>query len=683
LREKGPSSAVVIPVQPAYNKASIASGGPNDPMRASIQAKLVIGFTIALLILGAMSLLSYYNANSVIEANHDESETRERLSELASTLAAMRAAESYQRAYVLTNSNEYARAFDKAVADLPGHFHRLRLLFASRAGALGRVTRLAKDAEDRIVEMRQVVESRVENQRGAARARIGSETDGRLMQRIERDVLDISNTERERLVDQTARANRGARRVPLIHMGLVLMECLLLALGYYLVAHDVAHRKKTEDALRESELFYHSLVETLPQNIFRKDALGRFTFANRRFCATVGRPLEEIADHTDLDLFPAPLAEKYRQDDARVISTGEVFETVEEHVTPDGQKHYVQVIKTPLYDHDESVIGTQGIFWDVTERRRAEDRLRDQNEQLQAMALSERLAHEERKEAQSRMVETAKLAGLGQMVAGVAHEINNPLSFVSNNVAVLQRDLSELRDLIVMYRSADPLLAQAQPELASRIRNFVDEIDLEYTLSNLDGLLNRTRDGLMRIQQIVKDLRLFARLDASDLNEVDLNAGVESTLNIIAGHAKKKNVTIHLERGDLPSLLCYPAKINQVIMNLVGNAIDASPEFGTVRVRTRTEGEMLLVDVIDQGPGISPEIRDRIFEPFFTTKPVGIGTGLGLSISYGIVQDHGGSIEVQLEPEAGTRFTVRLPRHMTLKGAASRAPGVKTAESIA
>ena len=148
-----------------------------------------------------------------------------------------------------------------------------------------------------------------------------------------------------------------------------------------------------------------------------------------------------------------------------MMASGAGFETVEEHVTPDGEKHYVQVIKIPESSSvaaDGRAIGVQGIFWDVTERRRAEERLRDQNERLQEMALSERLAHEERKEAQSRMVETAKLAGLGQMVAGVAHEINNPLSFVSNNVAVLQRDLAELRELLELYRSGDECWPRAR-----------------------------------------------------------------------------------------------------------------------------------------------------------------------------------------------------------------------------
>jgi two-component system, NtrC family, sensor kinase len=561
---------------------------------------------------------------------------------------------------------------------------------------------------------------------------------------------------------------------------------------------QLVERRRAEEALRASEVFYHSLVESLPQNILRKDREGRFTFGNRRFCDIVGRPLEQIIGRTDLDFFPRELAEKYRADDARVMETRAIMDVVEEHVTPDGQVHYVQVLKTPLINESTGeVIGIQGIFWDVTEsrrvqeelrqsrerfelavqgskdgiwdwnirtgevfysprwkaqlgyedhevpnqfeewegrlhpddrertlstvrkyldgeladyqvehrlrhkdgsyrwiltrgvayrdpdgkpyrmagshtditaRKRAEQQLFEQNQRLQELALSERLALEELKQAQSRMVETAKLAGLGQMVAGVAHEINNPLSYVSNNVAVLQRDLGDLAELLALYRRADGLIAAHDPDLSRQIRELCDRVDMDYTLANMPALLNRTRDGLVRIQQIVKDLRVFARLDQSDLNEVDLNAGIESTATIVLGHAKKKQVKVELDLAPLPPVTCYPAKINQVIMNLVSNAIDACDEGGTVTLRTRPEGGGVRIEVQDDGCGIDPAVRERIFEPFFTTKPVGIGTGLGLSISYGIVQDHGGRIDFDSQPGRGTRFVVHLPLRPPRKG---------------
>jgi signal transduction histidine kinase len=246
-------------------------------------------------------------------------------------------------------------------------------------------------------------------------------------------------------------------------------------------------------------------------------------------------------------------------------------------------------------------------------------------------------------------------------VAGIAHEINNPLAFVSNNTVVLQRDLGAVRTLFGMYRSADALLAQHAPELHQQIRRFGEEIDLEYTLTNIDGLLTRSREGLQRIQQIVKGLRDFARLDESDLKETDLNAGIESTINILRGEVKKKHLTLTLDLAPLPEVTCYPARINQVVMNLVANAIYACAEAGEVTVRTRPEADGVTIEVIDNGSGIPAEVLTRIFDPFFTTKPVGQGTGLGLSISHQIVEDHGGRIEVQSAPGQGAHFTVHLP----------------------
>ena len=421
-------------------------------------------------------------------------------------------------------------------------------------------------------------------------------------------------------------------------------------------------RREMEETLREAEAVYHSLVETLPQNIFRKDLDGRFTFANSNFCNTLGKPLEQIVGKTDFDFFSRELASRYVDDDHNVIHNKAVFDTVEEHVTPAGKRLYVQVMKTPVYGPDGRVVGVQGIFWDVTERKLAEQELEHKNRLLEESVASEREALEQLKKTQSHLVQHEKLASLGQMVAGVAHEINNPLAFVINNTAVLQRDLRGITELLTTYREADAALKQHAPDLAAKIGERGEQVDVDYTLSNLPELLGRSREGLKRIQQIVRDLRDFARLDESDLHEVDLNAGVQSTVNIILGHAKKKQVKIetHLDPA-LPPVACQPAKINQVIMNLVSNAIDASAENGKVVVRTTALDGTARIEVQDEGTGIPPELRERIFDPFFTTKPVGEGTGLGLSISYGIVNDHGGTIDVDSTPGKGSRFTVCLP----------------------
>jgi len=395
-----------------------------------------------------------------------------------------------------------------------------------------------------------------------------------------------------------------------------------------------AERRRTERALRQTEVFYHSLVETIPQMILCKDLDGRFTFANQKFCAELGTTIESIKGKTDFDFFPKQLAEKYRRDDKEVIESGQVLDVVEEHVTPQGDKLYVQVMKTPLYGPDGKAIGIQGIFWNVTERLRAE----------------------------SRMVETEKLASLGQLVTGVAHEINNPLAFVSNNIAVLERDLRDMISLIGLYGQVERPVDGGQASLYGQIDLVSQQLDLDYTLNNLPKLIERTREGLRRIEQIVKDLRLFARVDEGDWNEVDLNPGIESSVNMVQGYARKKGVRLVTDLEPLPLVRCRGARIHQVVVNLLMNAIDACKPEDTVTIRTRPETEGIRIEVADTGHGIEPAARERIFDPFFTTKPVGEGTGLGLSISYGIVQEHHGTIDVESAPAAGSCFTVTLPR---------------------
>jgi two-component system, NtrC family, sensor kinase len=422
-------------------------------------------------------------------------------------------------------------------------------------------------------------------------------------------------------------------------------------------------RSQAEEARIQAEVFYHSLVETLPQMILCKDLEGRFTFANQKFCDELEMTLEDFKGKTDFDLYPRELAEKYRADDKKVLDSGEVLDVVEEHVTPRGEKLYVQVMKTPLFGLDGQAIGVQGIFWDVTARMRAEEKLREQNVILHERERSEREAHQALKAAQSRMVETEKLASLGQLVAGVAHEINNPLAFVSNNVAVLERDLRDIITLIGLYRQRMQSGTDGPAELNAQIDQVAEQLDLEYTLDNMPRLIERTREGLRRIERIVKDLRLFARVDEGEWNEVDLNPGIESSVNMVAGYARKKGVRLAAELEPLPPLRCRSARLHQVVVNLLMNGIDACGPDGTVTVRTRAlaEGHGVRIEVADTGSGIEPAVRDHIFEPFFTTKAIGEGTGLGLSISYGIVQEHHGTIDVQSSPGQGSCFTIRLP----------------------
>jgi signal transduction histidine kinase len=270
-------------------------------------------------------------------------------------------------------------------------------------------------------------------------------------------------------------------------------------------------------------------------------------------------------------------------------------------------------------------------------------------------------AHAELKETQSRMLQQARMASLGQTAAGVAHEINNPLAFVSNNLFLLKREVAGLHDILRLYQQAEHTLAQYQRDLHDRISSLAQEVDLPYVLENLDSLLERSRGGLKRIQKIVTDLRDFAHLEEAEFQEADLNEGIGTTVRLMQNIADARHVSLTMELAPLPRITCYPAKLNLVAQSLVSNAIDACEAGGHVAVSTRSAEDAIEVEVADDGCGILPAIRDRIFDPFFTTKAVGKGTGLGLAISYGIVKDHGGTIAFESAPGQGTRFLVRLP----------------------
>jgi PAS domain S-box-containing protein len=428
-------------------------------------------------------------------------------------------------------------------------------------------------------------------------------------------------------------------------------------------------RNVAETALGDERNLLRTLINSLPDLIYVKDLQGRNLLNNKAHQQFLKASAEELKGKTVYDFYPREMAELFAKDEQEVMHSGKVLLNREER-TRDAEGHaaWVATTKVPYADAHGQILGLVGITRDITERKRAEEELQEKNLLLEHLVASEREAMDALKQAQSGLVQAEKLAGLGQMVAGVAHEINNPLSFVSNNVAVLARDLAAIKRLLEMYQQAEPTLEQAKPELYTEIKDFCEQIDLPYTMSNLEDLLKRSKEGLRRIQQIVKDLRDFARLDESDLHEIDLNAGIESTVNIIRGKAKSKRVELQTDLKPIPPIVCFPAKLNQVIMNLISNAIDACNEGGQVKVESWATGDRVSVAVSDNGSGIPPEIRQRIFDPFFTTKPPGQGTGLGLSISYGIIQDHQGTIAVDSEPGKGSRFEITVPTKPLLKG---------------
>lgn len=261
----------------------------------------------------------------------------------------------------------------------------------------------------------------------------------------------------------------------------------------------------------------------------------------------------------------------------------------------------------------------------------------------------------ELKRTEAMLVHSEKMTALGQMIAGIAHEINNPVSFVYGNMFHLKNYIDVLFRLIRQYESFE--IADA---LQGQIRQIKEEIDYEYVAEDVEGVIKSCIDGANRIRNIVLDLRTFSRLDESVLKEVNLIEGIESTLRLFMS-AQKTKIEIHTDFKPIPPLVCYANELNQVFMNLIVNAADAIKEKGNIWLSTDCKDNTIIVSVRDDGEGIPENIRKKVFDPFFTTKGVGQGTGLGLSISYEIIHKHNGSIELSSEIGKGTRFEIRLP----------------------
>lgn len=278
--------------------------------------------------------------------------------------------------------------------------------------------------------------------------------------------------------------------------------------------------------------------------------------------------------------------------------------------------------------------------------------------------LEQDLAEQNRalRETQAALVQSEKLAGLGRLAAGIAHEINNPLAYVTNNLTVLRRDLEEALGLLNHYRQGWASWRRQEPELAAEVARLEQEIDLPYFQANFGRMCDRSLEGLQRVRDIVMNLRDFARLDEAEFKEIDINAALLSIIEILGPEIRKRQIQVQTSLHGSAGVLGHPGKINQVLFHLLSNALEACSPGGTVSIRTRQEeGTEFITEIEDTGCGIKEEHKPHLFEPFFTTKPVGQGTGLGLSVSFGVIRDHGGRIEVDSEVGRGTLFRIRLP----------------------
>lgn len=358
---------------------------------------------------------------------------------------------------------------------------------------------------------------------------------------------------------------------------------------------------------------------------------------------------------------------------------------------PDGK--WLKFVSAPLYNQQGEIIGAFEMFEDITEICKAEQALKQAKEEqttfinkqteklveenkilnndlqyqiameqeltkhnLELKALNEQLLN-----TQEQLERADKMASIGQLAAGVAHEINNPIGYIFSNIGSLEKYIDDLFELLTFYESIEPHISS--PEVLASLKKVKDKVEINYLKDDIPDLMLQSKDGIDRVRKIVQDLKDFSHVDTTlEWQWVNIHHGIESTLNVISNEVKYKADVIK-EYGDIPDIECLPSQINQVIMNLVVNATHAMSDDkrGTITINTSQVGDNIKIKIGDDGSGIAPDVLKKIFEPFFTTKPVGKGTGLGLSLSFGIIQKHQGTLSVESEVGVGTTFIIELP----------------------
>ena len=441
--------------------------------------------------------------------------------------------------------------------------------------------------------------------------------------------------------------------------------------------------------LGRSEARFRGLAENMSSGIFAHRG-EKTLYANRYAEVLTGFTREEILAMHFTEILHPDFRELARERSlARLSGNGAPGRYELRLNTRDGRECWVELTAGTIdFEGQRTVMGT---FTEVTERRAAEEALRRARDELEQQVtrrtaqLSDALQELEgdvarrkrteaellarnaelnelnRKlgEAQTQLMQSEKLASIGQLAAGVAHEINNPIGYVQSNLGSLEHYLKDLFEMLDGYEKAEAALPA---DAAAHVRALREQLDLAFLREDVPNLMNESKEGITRVRKIVHDLKDFSRADSGvEWEFADLHKCLDSTLNVVHNEIKYKADVIR-EYGALPEVECLPSQLNQVFMNLMVNAAHAmdGPR-GTITLRTGTADEEAWVEVADTGKGIPPENLGRIFDPFFTTKPVGKGTGLGLSLAYGIVQKHHGRIEVTSELGRGTTFRVTVP----------------------
>jgi signal transduction histidine kinase len=341
-----------------------------------------------------------------------------------------------------------------------------------------------------------------------------------------------------------------------------------------------------------------------------------------------------------------------------------------------GKIVWVNVTATLIRDGEGKPIYRLGMIENITNRKISEAALQASESQLRKQAAQLQEAYEQLQHAQIQLVQSEKMSSLGQMVAGIAHEINNPATFINGNISHTSNYFHDLIELLNLYQKCYP---SPVPQIAEKIK----ELELEFLKEDLPKMLNSMRVGVERISKIVLSMRNFSRLDESEMKLVDIHEGIESTLLIVQHRlhqgSRKSRIEIIKEYGKISKINCCAGQLNQVFLNIISNAIEAlqnQPQPRTIVIRTEMKRaelkshsksqlshcDRIVICIADSGPGMTEDVRKRLFDPFFTTKPVGSGTGLGLSISHQIVvEKHRGSLRCISAPGQGAEFWIEIP----------------------